>query len=877
MKSSSTSTSRSNASLKSKYKATAGTVVALPTPPRTLKSSSHSRSESVSSIDTSKADFLPCSETSSRSQYDLYNRYPSLTRCVTPIRKLRGSIDVSSARSLARVLLSGVADVIHVIEVAEHIKNDQQFQENVQAVSFMIQELKKQIERLEDVEESRSKAAVVRTVDIVELTLAALERFLNLTERLVKPLPSLPVDTSRRSKRATQGPDPSSARKSLAQITSEVLKETPDESSSSVAPDTASTSSASTSRTATILAILHKARENGLGSLFRSNSDIIREVSILEKDADDAEALPQYAPRHSALYYPVDPLNPNVDIQLPPMSEDSMNIVMSHDSTHIIKSSPTAIIRLLTSKDAIQDPTLIHWFFTSFRYVLLPSEVLDLLIRRFNESMPYEPMTHQQIRVWCNNQHRIVRPRVISVLIRWITQYWNPPYDDVCVLNDMQDFVLKQVAASLLPEKLGIAFAQAIKGVRIDGLTRTKWLQNRFKSSSNLHLASTPFAFDSGSGNKFPLASFDSPAGHKALANQLTSLEIELFEHLPTQALIRSWLKDKTKPCEERMRKNLSEIKKRHKALGKDLTRLLQQADGSSNRVLVETLMSQQVDLLKESDRLASKIHAYQVTEREIARSKLAAEHAATAVKTFDRSLSMFVLHTIILDSKNLDGIAQAINFWLNVCIACLEMNNMNCAWTIYWASTYSTVVGRLFDILPSWEGSETQKMYNKLTALFNHDLKKVDELPESVASIPRFQYLSRNVTHIAETSSDLMTDNNIHTNNLRVLGKTISAIEASRLYVLPEDGAVQCLLRNHVAKFNVINETAHMQWFTKRSEELKPPKARRTATNGSATASLKSVPSLSPPPSPKSEVGEILFIAAETIPPITPSPLLQS
>ncbi|KAF5385647.1 hypothetical protein D9757_005482 [Collybiopsis confluens] len=859
--------SSSSVNLHKLYKSTgkpvAGTAVVPPTPPPTI--GRRSRRHSTSSVDTNRADFLPYSnsaESSSCSQFDLYARHPSLSFCMALVRESRGSTDVARARALARVLLVTVTDVIHLMNVPEDTKDDQKYQENLHCVSFMIQQLNVQFEGMQDVEEPRKRFSVDRMVDMAELTLAALERLLQLTERMSKPLPCIPVDEDGRTVPTSSNASRSTARISFAQMTAEILENAPSEQSSSRAftLDSASTNSVSSSRTTTILAILKKARQNGLGSLLRHKGQAPKKEAEVGKEAQTGYVSPQYAPRNSALYYPVDPLHPGVDIELPPLSGDTMNIELSHDNTHVIKSSPIAIIRLLTSKDAIQDPTLLHWFFTTFRYVLLSSEVLDLLLRRYNETMPQIPMTHEQARVWCNNQHGIVRPRVISVLIRWLTQYWEPPYDTYCVLNDMQDFVLKQVAASFLPEKLGIAFAQAIKGVRVDGMTRTKWLQKRVRNTSNSRLACSPFTLTLDHAVKFPIALFDCSAGHEAMANSLTILEVELYGRLPTQALMRAWLKSKTKGCEDRMKERLSEVKKRHKGAGKQLARLLQQADGSSSRVLVETLASQQTDLLRESGQLAMEIYAYQVTEREMKNSALAAEQAAFAVKSFDRSLSMFVLHTIILDSKSLDDIYRSISFWLAVGNACVELNNINSAWTIFWASTYSTVVGRLFDILPAWEGSKPQETYNKLNALFTNDLRKVDELPESVASVPRFQYLIRNVTHITESTSSLMADNSIHAQSLRIIGKTISAIEATRLYVLPEDSAVQPLLQNHIARFSVANEAAHMQWFTKRSEDFKPRKARRTTRTASMASVPRPSPQLSPPPSPKSEVAEILF-----------------
>ncbi|KAJ4482108.1 ras guanine nucleotide exchange factor domain-containing protein [Lentinula aciculospora] len=758
------SVSRPDAELKGE--ATAGNVAALPTPPSSLLA--RRPAGSVASDDTSKATFLPRSEdasrTSSHSKYNLRAGHPSLFRSIKLLRTLRGTTDVPGARALAQVLLSSIINVVHLMRVPQDVKYDQKYLENIQVVSFMLQQFKKE------------EAAVVRIVDIAELTTAALNRLLDLTERLVKPLPGLPSDTCEDAPESALPPTShlrpakdsvsgnSFSRMSLAQITAEVLDNPPEPDSPK--PNT-------NSRTSAILAILHKAREKSiLGSLFRNKSDV----------AESGDQYPQYAPRNSALYYPADPLQPDVDIELPPMSEDAMNITLSHDSMYMVKMSLTAVVRLLTSKDAIQDPSLIHWFFTTFRYVLLPSEVLELFINRFNESMPNEPMDQKQMRVWCNNHDKIVRPRVVNILIRWLTQFWEPTYDS-CVLDDMQDFVLKQVSASLLPDRLGIAFAQAIKSVRVDGVTRTAWLhhcrQNRIQSPKCL-FTTTPYPFIATCDAKFPLEAFDCSIGHQVLAEQMTYLAVEVWDQLPAQALIRLWLQGKTKTCDARLSAQLHDMKERHEIVGKELTKLLHQADKSTNRILTNTLKTQHRTLLKKSRGLATQIQIYENTRQGIAASEKLAERAATAVRHFDRSLFMLVIHTILLGPENKDEIVRAIKFWFKICALCYKMKNNSCASTIFLGIANMSYVWRLIEVLPALD-SVTQELHDKFCIIFetNEKALNAEELQDTqlgtVACVPRFHNVEKSITHIAHASSALMNENSIHANHLRVVGKVIA------------------------------------------------------------------------------------------------------
>jgi len=97
------------------------------------------------------------------------------------------------------------------------------------------------------------------------------------------------------------------------------------------------------------------------------------------------------------------------------------------------------------------------------------------------------------------------------------------------------------------------------------------------------------------------------------------------------------------------------------------------------------------------------------------------------------------------------------------------------------------------------------------------------------------------------------MSNNTIHAQNLRVIGKVISAIEATRLYTFSDkNSAVESLIRRHISRFDVADEDKHMDAFYERSLELKPRPSRVQVETPSADpdpqASLMSLP-----PSPSS------------------------
>lgn len=103
---------------------------------------------------------------------------------------------------------------------------------------------------------------------------------------------------------------------------------------------------------------------------------------------------------------------------------------------------------------------------------------------------------------------------------------------------------------------------------------------------------------------------------------------------------------------------------------------------------------------------------------------------------------------------------------------------------------------------------------------------------------VPFADIVEKNITHIGQTNSDLMSNNTIHAQNLRVIGKvisgtpefllfvvqfshfllSISAIEATRLYTFSDkNSAVESLIRRHISRFDVADEDKHMNAFYER------------------------------------------------------------
>ena len=140
--------------------------------------------------------------------------------------------------------------------------------------------------------------------------------------------------------------------------------------------------------------------------------------------------------RHSVLFYPNDPLNPDSDIEMPmPTGEIS---ALSFDAEGKIKGgSLSALVTVLTSRQGVTDHELTTTIYTYFRCFTTPILFFQELAKRYEEPQPAD-LTNDQARVWETNIS-IVRIRVAKAMYDWLDQYWRTESDDE-ILEDVQIF-----------------------------------------------------------------------------------------------------------------------------------------------------------------------------------------------------------------------------------------------------------------------------------------------------------------------------------------------------------------------------------------------------------------------------------------------------
>ncbi|KAG0029698.1 hypothetical protein BGZ82_007792 [Podila clonocystis] len=94
-----------------------------------------------------------------------------------------------------------------------------------------------------------------------------------------------------------------------------------------------------------------------------------------------------------------------------------------NENNQLTSTTLGAFIELLTPHQTGADPTLISTFFITFRLFSTPSEVVTLLIQRFNLQPP-AGLDMCQSKLWAQKKQDRIRQSVHMALKTWIDNYW---------------------------------------------------------------------------------------------------------------------------------------------------------------------------------------------------------------------------------------------------------------------------------------------------------------------------------------------------------------------------------------------------------------------------------------------------------------------
>lgn len=510
--------------------------------------------DSDSPVPSSSGVFVPAIP-----KFSLEKSFPSILSTVELMRKLKKSADTDGIYSLSQVFSTCLRTIIHSMDDLPHdIRLNPAYEVAQYGVVLTCNLLRAEVAKQA---KANHPANVAMALNLVDITISGLRSFLKVAERILaenKPLPALPSDTTPNSVNENPGP--------LINVVDEVLntEETEFESSSSLlddlvlvdASDIPPEKKKKNCRGSMIRRIIGRKSTSSKVSIFthqtKSSITLVDHESVplstspkesfMVEVKEHAPEIP-YLPRQSAIYYLADPYCPEIDVEMPLPTGDTIAVRL--DQHGVMKAaSLTALVRILTSKDSVLDQEFTPTFFICFRFFTTPTRFLQELVDRFDEQPP-ENLSSAQLRIWTRDAMG-VHIRVGKTILMWLDLYWKPETDSE-VLDTLQMFTLERLVREL-PEGM---VTHILEG--LDLIWGDNPICRRTRKASDLEfiynrtitdpIAQTTFdiSIDSSLDPIAQLLLFSTPAGREELARQLTVRLSEQFQLVDPEDAIKYW------------------------------------------------------------------------------------------------------------------------------------------------------------------------------------------------------------------------------------------------------------------------------------------------------------------------------------------------
>ena len=216
-------------------------------------------------------------------------------------------------------------------------------------------------------------------------------------------------------------------------------------------------------------------------------------------------------------------------------------------------ASLAGLVRLLTSTEAVKDPTFDNLFFCSFRFFSKPIEIFNLLVEQYDEG-PREPIDPAQA-ILLEQDAQIAKVRVAKVFLLWLRFHWRYQWDAE-VLEPLRQFASTRTPddpASITWNKVVRKLEDASGGVGYRGFRIQRTAHQMQLTHYAPISASTQFellfreVITQGYFNKVDVLHFHSPTGREEFARQLCLAASELFRDIDPEDAVRYWTDEQNK------------------------------------------------------------------------------------------------------------------------------------------------------------------------------------------------------------------------------------------------------------------------------------------------------------------------------------------
>jgi hypothetical protein len=515
---------------------------------------------------SSSENFLcPAPITPTIPKFNLEETYPSIFIPTELIRLLEGIKDLDKLRSLTQVFTACLQSIIRSVDgLLYDIRLNPIYERAQQGVIFTWKLFTAQVTRIDpDWCATQAVEGIEMALELMDMTIASLRSFLEIVERITtakKPLPALPrgdlVVPAPLQARSDLNTLPNSA--TVSPLTAKGIPESSLNERINVSCTKPSvkrkiTDNTSRRRESSIIhRILQLAPNPSNISISSTTNSSLTAVDprlptkpLQEPEKCKHPELP-YVLRQSAVYFPADPYCPEVDVEMPLPAGDAVAVRLDHLGMPKA-ASLTALVRMLTSKDAVIDPEFTDTFFLCFRLFSSPMQFFQRLVERFDE-IPPASLTTAQLRIWMRESTH-VRIRVGKTIKIWMAEYWRPEHDND-VLKHLQTFVLERMIKDL-PNQLAMGITKGLNDLvnrkEHRGIRRKRQLDIDKYLATVDESGSTDFDLLSDPDVTPQLSQFKSRVGREALARQLTIKASEIFFKIDPEAAVIFWTQGKDK------------------------------------------------------------------------------------------------------------------------------------------------------------------------------------------------------------------------------------------------------------------------------------------------------------------------------------------
>ncbi|KAF4617170.1 hypothetical protein D9613_005882 [Agrocybe pediades] len=130
------------------------------------------------------------------------------------------------------------------------------------------------------------------------------------------------------------------------------------------------------------------------------------------------------------------PYNQHIPGQDPSMwmfgHDYSLDDVAYNSEGHLVGATMDVLVEKMTPHDSIVDPAFAAIFFMTFRLFSSPTELVDVIISRYN-LLPPPGLSNEDLHLWQQRKGIPVRLRVSNFIKMWVESYWRPGVDDVAL------------------------------------------------------------------------------------------------------------------------------------------------------------------------------------------------------------------------------------------------------------------------------------------------------------------------------------------------------------------------------------------------------------------------------------------------------------